>query len=417
MIYCIYKLSRKLVAVGSLYTGQQLPISSRSSNAGFSWGIYSLLSLPVSAQNDQGYLTYVACDSTGMKCVAVGSNESIPLSFAPPGLGVGIVYTTTNGGAQWSLAGTQPTPPANAESVGLYSVTCDSSAMRCITVGFYVDGLGNYINIAYYSTNGGSSWSQASLPALDPSIYSFNSLNSVSCDNSGMQCTAVGAGNDPTHGIGYSLHSTDGGQSWGSSYSFLPVPPAPDATLLTSIFCDAATGLKCSAVGAVTGPTSQQLTFDTLYPVSYTTNDGGATWSNPLNLVTVPNTTNNRGNSVVCDSTVTKCIATASGTLSGLVLPLIFTSSDGGASWAGPLTLSAPEGSNGSASITGLSCDASGLNCTGFGSTVINGASVDITYTTLNGGISWSSPTIVPSANVSTTNAVFVGFNGIAGSK
>ncbi|CDZ78150.1 Neuraminidase (sialidase) [Legionella massiliensis] len=413
--------SRQLVAVGSLYNGHQYPTSNSSTTAGFSWSMSYLLDLPISLVNTQGYLNAVSCDSTGLKCVAVGSNESVPLSFSPPGLGIGITYTTTNGGVEWSLSGTQPTPPAGATAVGLYAVNCNSNGTLCTAVGFYVDAAQNYLNLAYYSLDGGSTWTQSTLPPLDPAIYTFNSLNSVSCDATGMNCTAVGAGNNLTQGVSYSVHSTDGGKTWGSAYTVLSGPVAPAGTLASSIFCDAATGLKCAMISSVSGPTTQQLVFSTLYPTSYTTTDGGATWNGPVNLLTIPTATNNSGSSVACDSTVTHCIATGGGSLpSKINLPLVYSSNDGGNSWSAPIILTALEGSTGSASIGNLSCTATGLLCTGVGRATINGVSVNIAYTTFDGGKSWSSPTIVPNSaggNVIDPNAAFVGVNSLAGSQ
>ena len=351
-----------LIAVGN-YTNTTtniVPLSYTSTNGGSSWSVSSALSLPgdVATTFAIAVLSGVACDSTGLQCTAVGSYKNTSNNIVP------LSNTSINGGNSWSLSTTLPLPvdvstSATANSV-LSGVACDSTRLQCTAVGFYRNTSSKTVPFSYTSFNGGNSWSLSTTLPLPTDVLitaAANSvLNGVACDSTGLQCNAVGAyRNTSNRTVPFSYTSTNGGNSWNLS-SALPLPgDVIDNSVLNGVACDS-TRLQCTAVG------SYRNTSNNIVPLSYTSTNGGDSWSLsstvplPGDLATA--TANSVLSGVACDSTRLQCTAVGFyRNTSNNTVPLSYTSTNVGSSWSLSSTLPLPQDvatSSSSSSLRGV---------------------------------------------------------------
>ena len=192
--------------------------------------------------------TSLSC-TTATSCVAVGpvDGASSP-SFAA---------VTTNGGTSWSQS-------EIAEDFSALGVECVVDG-NCITTGYDTGSESSPAGTAFYSSDGGSSWTASALPA------SIGPVNSVSCAD-GSDCLAS---TFPANGSLMSdvLVSIDGGQSW-----TLSAAQGLEPSLLSSTSC--ATSSYCWASGAAIPPgSSSPINFDSLKGLLTMTDDQGASWT------------------------------------------------------------------------------------------------------------------------------------------
>ena len=205
------------------------PLSYTTANGGNSWSLSKLLPLPgdvvinVSQANE---LRGLACDGPGRICSAVGFYSNNKSNIAPLG------YTTANGGVSWSLSGIFPLPnnvAANGiQNTQLQDVACDSTGKICCAVGFYLNSNNNLVPLSYRSSNAGAAWLLGSAFPLPRDVASNGiqntELNAVNCDNSGSYCTAVGFYlNNGNNITPLSYTTVNGGATWSLSTT-LPLP-------------------------------------------------------------------------------------------------------------------------------------------------------------------------------------------------
>ncbi len=91
-------------------------------------------------------------NSDGSTTIAVGYYSNNAGVLNP------LVYTATNGGQIWSATAVFPASQGNS---ALSSIACDSSGVHCTTVGYLFQN-NSYHPLAYYSTNGGQTWTLSS---------------------------------------------------------------------------------------------------------------------------------------------------------------------------------------------------------------------------------------------------------------
>jgi photosystem II stability/assembly factor-like uncharacterized protein len=237
-----------------------------------------------------------------------------------------------------SQPGWQATQSFGHLSLGLTGVACATGA-TCEAVG--VTGYGTALALG--TTNGGTAWTQQSLPKVD------GSLTAVACPSS-LGCIAVGSG-------AY-LITTNGGSSW-TSHSFGHVS-------FTGISC---AGPKfCLAVGS-------RVSNNTSCPSgsSYTSSDGGKTWrATSLGCVAPTN--------VFCSSANT-CEVIGQAFSDGTQYGQIMGTSDGGSSWQVQYKLV-----GGTTSLNGVTCSSS-KSCL-----VVGGSLKAPILTTVDGGTTWKAP-------------------------
>jgi BNR/Asp-box repeat len=272
----------------------------------------------------------VSCVSSGT-CVAVGGSS---------------IVTTANSGANWSL------DKLSIPGVSLLGADCPS-ATQCLVSGLdSTNSLPGNQAIMMISSNGGSTWSPASLPS------GVAGIGSIACPTS-TRCIGVGSA---------VVVSNDGGQTWQT------VPVTGGVIELTSITCSSAT--DCVAVGPnPAGVSNPQAGGDAVV-----TTDGGTSFS----AVALPASSASLFE-VACSS-ATACVA-GGGTGSGALAPTYLASTNGGTSWsygtAPPFT-----------GISGLSCPTS-ATCVAVGRTAVGPAAA------MTSAGQWN---LAPSA---TTGAVF----------
>ena len=267
--------------------------------------------------------------------------------------GVGAILKSTNGGTTW----TNESVPSGVSA--LFSVVCTSGS-QCVAVG---SKRGSAAVIS--TTTGGGTWKTDTVPVS-------SQLYDVACTST-SNCVAVGAKNAL-------LATTNGGTSWTSRSDSL----SATVTLL-SVSCEA--GAECYLVGDQ-GETG----------ILLATADGGSTWSNetlPSNLVGL--------HDIVCLSS-TDCLVAGEGA--------IFVTADSGSTWNSE---SLPFGDN---ALTSVNCPSISV-CLAVGGpdsdSDINGGGVVLLSS--DGGSTWTSEPVPVSvgtlygiACMSTSDCLAVGY-------
>lgn len=273
------------LAVGSA-TGANRPVALVSGDGGARWHPGKL---PVSS----GQLTAVSC-ATRQACLAVGQGQGgapVVVSTAnagrswqrgslPPGatalLGLdctsgtscitvasqssGVVTEITrDAGRAWSAGGTLPAAMSQVRVLSCFG------RQDCAVAGYTSTGPGKGTGAIAVSSDGGTSWSAASVPA------GTGPLSALSCRPKGS-CLAVAA-TSPTTGVvptsqAELLVSSDGGRTWAAQ-------GALDLSRGDGIACPTAS--TCTVVGTLwSGPAPGTPKGNVL-----TTSDGGRSWRAP----------------------------------------------------------------------------------------------------------------------------------------
>jgi hypothetical protein len=260
----------------------------------------------------------LACPTAG-RCLVDGYAD-VPIGATSPSGGALAAFVTTDGGATWSV---EPLP-VGAEKV--ISLAC-RSATSCIGAGYGpTTSPPPGSAVALRTTDGGDSWSVASLPeAFVPTD------NGASCAGVGA-CVVVGTtgfGTTPTGSStasGAALYSADGGSSWSAA-----IVPAGIAVIRAVSCSDDG---ECMAVA--NGPSSTSAAAAGAGPYGPSTvlisADGGRSWTAPgaRGLTSAELTT------IACPSAL-DCWAGGftSGTGdNGSEVGVIESTQDGGATWS-----------------------------------------------------------------------------------
>ena len=160
-----------------------LPFSYRSTNGGLTWKLST--KFQSSPEGYYGRLMSLACSSDGQTCVAVGMKmKSDQTRFFSP-----ISYTSNNGGKTWALS---PTPPLGSTATGglLMSVSCSSDVIsHCTAVG--TENMSSP-PLSYTSTNGGATWTLSTKQPPLPASFKDGMLFGVACSNDGLTCVGGG---------------------------------------------------------------------------------------------------------------------------------------------------------------------------------------------------------------------------------
>ena len=365
-------IRRVTVGLASI-NGQNMPIAFTSTDGGSSWS-------PLIQLQGTGQLNNVTCDDSGLNCVTVGR-----ISATQP-----MIYNSKDGGNSWSSP-VFPSVLAGATQVPLPGIACDNTGVNCVAVGSTRVPPKTFA-VAYTSMDSGATWSS---PILPTPLSGNSTLSSVACSSSGLQCVAVG-----THaGAPISYSSTSGGSSWNTA-NILTTQPCFTNTL-SSVSCDSS-GLTCSAVGS-----SFDETTGIPVPVTYTTVNGGSTWSAPI----LPSPASSEDSELLAVSCSNSGLCTATGyvTIGGVLNNLAYTSNNSGSTWSAPILPAIPQGFDGN-TLNGVFCGNDGILCSTIGSGQTNPSNLfPFSYISINGGNSWSSPLLltVP-ANIINSNLAAV---------
>ncbi|MCW8409363.1 glycoside hydrolase [Legionella sp. PATHC035] len=221
-----------------------------------------------------------------------------------------------------------------------------------------------------------------------------NSLN-VTVDSNGPGLTtislAVGAYGTNTTGAPVVYKSSDNGMTW-------PTAVLPSVSGISSfqtfLFGVGCTGKFCTTIG------NYFTNNGAVQPISYSTKDGGSTWSavNVLSTNGIPAINNyNQINAVSCSGSNCTAVGFSGPTSGGTPLPLTYSSTDYGTTWSPPnlLSIAALPPANQGARLGSVSC--SGTNCTAVGFYYDSlGHRIPLSYYSTNNGVTWSSA-ILPS--------------------
>lgn len=242
---------------------------------------------------------------------------------------------------------------------------------------------------------------------------------SVSCDNAGKQCFAVGFGKEP-HESNRLVYSTqDAGKTWST-----PITLSPPKGVISAeeskghnpamIRCDAS-AQRCVIVSAA-------IIDKVPTPIVYQTLDSGLTWSEPETLP-VPKALKKKQKfnypsamytQVSCDYSGYNCII--AGGIQGDIqaVPFLYTTHDAGHTWTVNNLKdisNAPSSIFHGSALTGISCDNSGFFCKAVGYAMTKNSfwssyysSKPIVYITEDGGYHWKNPVVLPT-DITNTNA------------
>lgn len=214
-----------------------------------------------------------------------------------------------------------------------------------------------------------------------------NSLNVTEENGPGTTKISISVGGYLANGVAAPLTyiSTDNGMTW-------PTAVLPPVTGISNnqavLFGVGCTGKFCTTVGYYADASNIP------HPLSYSTKDGGVTWS-AVNLLPTVNEADVI-NAVSCVGSNCTTVG-ASGPLTGDPVPLTYTSTDYGTTWSQPnlLSIAALPPANQGARLASVSC--SGINCTAVGFYYDNlGHRLPLSYYSTNNGVTWSSA-ILPS--------------------
>lgn len=187
----------------------------------------------------------------------------------------------------------------------------------------------------------------------------LNNLNSISCDSTAQRCLAVSLvqnsnGNKKDYVV---LATQDGGTTWNSPVVLQRLLDTVDDRDRMKIHCDS-TGLVCLIAVAMHNPENQWP--ERAHVIVYKTSDGGIHWSNAKLLPGV--LANLVGLS--CSQSGDNCLLL--GQYNNMATPHLYMTQNAGLTWSGPLRLPKANNSDKGYldDISGMSCSDSGLVCT-----------------------------------------------------
>ena len=259
-IVCNSENNQYCAAVGSGTRAENpnafAPIAYTTSNHGNSWALHHLPSFGVSGP----LLRAISCNGDkNQYCTAVGdlfSKIKSETTF--------LSYSSTDGGENW-------TSNVIERYQGLAKITgisCINNNQACTVVGTLS---GQKSKAVIYSSINGNAWSRYMPPEPDNVDSAFYN---VSCSSNNYQCFA--AGSSGGHPIIYK--SNDGGGTWIKTFSY------SDGIAFKSISCDD-TGNYCVALGFGFGYNTYIYKY---FPIIYRSQNGGTTW-NHINAYTFLN--------------------------------------------------------------------------------------------------------------------------------
>lgn len=224
---------------------------------------------------------------------------------------------------------------------------------------------------------------------------SLDTFQTVSCDKSATLCVAVGSSDDSPLANLQVYKTQDSGMNWSSP---ITLPAVSNEQISKNYFVDVS--CNSSAQRCVIVRSTSIGKYPTL--VTYTTQDGGLSWSKPLVLPLPPSVYNQKGfvmARITCDDSGVSC-KIAGGFYGDEVAPLLYTTKDAGHQWKLITSLQEPDGTLAHfTQLNSIACDANGVFCMAVGSAytqdLIWGFIYSIKpliYTTEDSGESWNSP-------------------------
>ncbi len=266
------------MAVGSSVAGPSTGVVLTTVDRGATWS---------SATDPAGAIAINAVNCTSATaCTAVASDGTSLWSTL-----------TADGGATWTRQGALP-----AGFSGALTLTCLPGA-TCLVAGYTPTSSGHGQGAIAISTDGGATWSPASVPTGVGLLQSVACLSSTTCLAGGTTSSTF---SDVVPAKGLVLRSVDGGHTWTAAPSTPPVDDVFALACPTPKTC-AMVGTKWTGTPAVaTGAVAESVTAGSVFtrsPTAYT----------PLTLTALD-----------CPD-AEHCIAAGANTLARLTLPVVRT--------------------------------------------------------------------------------------------
>lgn len=215
-------------------------------DAGHKWATTPLTSLEEPSNTySNGIAVYgVHCDGSGFFCKAVGYALTRDSFWTGYYTSKPVVYTSQDGGVHWGAPVVLPSDIDELKKAStLTDVKCDETGMQCVAVGLTQKSeTGEMRFYSFTSTNGGVTWDNKQ---WINSNYSDKYLNAFDCDNSMASCVAVGyARNNFNNQKGLIYTTKTSAQTWEQNTS----QAFPVHSYLTDVFCSK-TDDQCLIVG------------------------------------------------------------------------------------------------------------------------------------------------------------------------
>lgn len=351
------------IVAGSYNTGSnQYPLLASSADGGTSWAYTIDSSMPAQALEGS---SFASANCSGSTCIAAGITNGYPL-----------LATSADGGAHWvyTIDSTTPTPPVGPITGNFYSADC--SGQTCVAVG----NSANYLPLVATSVDGGAHW----IYTIDdttplPAGTTSGSFFSVSCSD--QICVAAGYSQTSTPLL---ATSTDGGAHW--VYTIDSTTPALPSGATHALFNMAnCSGSTCIVAGTYYNGSGA-------HPLLATSTDGGLHWVYTIDSSTpvLPSGAPTNGSFASANCSGQTCVAAGSYGYSTRTYPLLATSTDGGVHWAYTIDSNTPILPNGVNNGSFNSANCSGQTCIAAGNYTVNGNSLPLLATSMDGGVTWA---------------------------
>ena len=268
------------------------------------------------------------------------------------------------------------------------TVWCTPSKSLCVLGGYKNSNNNGFV---YTSTDGGTTWT-----AISSANFVSRQIYSIDCSEDGDLCYASGI--NPSNFAPVILK----GSAQASEWTVVNLPSSQRG-YLNSIACSPDAS-QCLAVG-----------YYQTTPIAFALDSNGWQLNNPQTYAQGAGTVLY---TVACSSSLSQCVASGYYATNTSTRPpydsqaIFYTYTDN--TWSTAIT-AAPVTSNTltSSRIVSLSCDVTGMLCTGVGQSSTNGnvstafqASQTLIYTTRNGGASWTGPLSLAGIGSSTQNVL-----------
>jgi photosystem II stability/assembly factor-like uncharacterized protein len=314
------------------------PVTLSTTDGGDAW---TLSTLP----SDVGSVGVVSCPSATTCLVPASGSVD----------GQAHMVLTSDLGSDWTDV-VIPSPFTSFSAVSCYTTS------DCVAAGYITTPFGVTVGVFYYTTNGGTSWTDEENP---------DAPQSVACGPGGLCAAALGFSAEAV------LVSTTGGESWSSvALPALTSSTGPlESETLTNLSCPSST----ACVGVGTAEFGEGVFDSAVYGVDYSTTDSGAVWTGRLLPIGVT------PDSISCGSS-TECVTVGYGPTFAGNEGTAFVTTDGGTVWS-QTALPGPV-----ANLDAVSC--AGSSCTAVGDNFAGEEGEPVILDSTDGGLAWASESI-----------------------